>query len=69
MSLFSFEREPIFWLSQLIYWVSLYLYPSREPSLIALVVKCLPVASLAFSMYIEDEPQNEADDGKVNSEL
>ena len=66
MSLWAlFWREPLFWLSQIIYWFLLY-YPSGEPSFMALVIKCLPVASLALSIYLEDEPQNEADDGKVS---
>ena len=44
----------LFGLSQLIYWFLLY-YPSEEPSMAALVVKCLPVACLAFSVFLEVE--------------
>ena len=44
----------LFGLSQLIYWYLLY-YPSGEPSIGALLVKCLPVASLALAVYLEIE--------------
>ena len=57
----------LFSLSQLIYWFLLY-YPSGEPSIAALVVKCLPVAALALSVYLEieaNEPMKE-EGSKVN---
>ena len=59
---------PLFSLTQLIYWLVLY-YPSGEPSVAAVVVKCLPVASLAFSIFLDietNEPLKE-EGSKVNS--
>ena len=49
---------PLFVLSQIIYWFLLY-YPSEQPSIAALVVKCLPVASLALSVFVQNAPKTE----------
>ena len=49
---------PLFVLSQIIYWFLLY-YPSEQPSVAALVVKCLPVASLALSIFVQNSPKTE----------
>lgn len=46
-----------FYLTQVLYWFILYI-PSNQPGLLTLVVKCLPVSSLAFYIGFSGQTKN-----------
>ena len=46
-----------FYLSQVLYWFILYI-PSDQPGLLTLIVKCLPVSSLAFYIGYSGQTKN-----------